>query len=86
MLDSNSLYVQDENGQEKRMVIVFTFDSPDQSKQYVVFQDPEGDEEEYFAAQYNEEGELFAIESEEELDMVQEVVNTFLEDEEEVDD
>lgn len=85
MLDSNCLYVQDENGEEKKMIILFTFDGPDGDKQYVVFQDPEGDDELY-AAIYNNEGELFAIESEEELDMVQEVINTFLEDEEEVDD
>lgn len=27
MLDSNSLYVKDENGNEKRMTILFTFDN-----------------------------------------------------------
>lgn len=86
MLDTNSLYVKDDNGQEKRMVILFTFDAPDQKKQYVVFQDPEGDEDELFAAVYNDEGELFAIDSDEELEMVQEVINTFLDDEEAVDE
>ena len=29
MLDSNSLYVTDENGNEKRMTILFTFESED---------------------------------------------------------
>ena len=37
MLDSNCLYVQDENGNEKKMTILFTFDSEDKKKQYVVF-------------------------------------------------
>ena len=40
MLDSNCLYVKDENGQEKKMIILFTFDSKDFDAQYVVFQDP----------------------------------------------
>ena len=46
MLDSNSLYVKDENGNEKRMTILFTFDNEVTKKQYVVFQDPEQDEDE----------------------------------------
>ena len=29
MLDSNSLYVTDENGNEKRMTILFSFESED---------------------------------------------------------
>lgn len=81
MLDSNSLYVQDENGNEKRMIILFTFDSEDYGAQYVVFQDPEA-EEEVYVSRYNDKGELLPIESDEEWDMVEEVINTFNEDEE----
>ena len=81
MLDSNSLYVQDENGNEKRMIILFTFDSEDYGAQYVVFQDPEA-EEEVYVSRYNDQGELLPIESDEEWDMVEEVINTFVEDEE----
>ena len=81
MLDSNSLYVQDENGNEKRMIILFTFDSEDYGAQYVVFQDPEA-EEEVYVSRYNDQGELLPIESDEEWDMVEEVINTFNEDEE----
>lgn len=82
MLDSNSLYVTDENGNEKRMVILFTFDSEDYNAQYVVFQDPESENQEVYASRYNDEGELIPIESDEEWDMVEEVINTFAEDEE----
>ena len=81
MLDSNSLYVTDENGNEKRMTILFTFDSEDYQAQYVVFQDPEA-EEDVFASRYNDQGELLPIESDAEWDMVEEVINTFVEDEE----
>lgn len=41
MLDSNSLYVYDEDGNEKKMIILFTFDSDETGCQYVVFQDPD---------------------------------------------
>ena len=82
MLDSNSLYVTDEFGNEKRMIILFTFDSSDFEAQYVVFQDPEDNEENVFASRYDEKGNLIPIESEEEWEMVEEVINTFVEDDE----
>lgn len=82
MLDSNSLYVTDENGQEKRMIILFTFDSKDFDSQYVVFQDPENDDGDVYASRYDDQGNLLPIETDEEWDMVEEVINTFAEDEE----
>lgn len=82
MLDSNSLYVKDENGNEKRMTILFTFDNDELKKQYVVFQDPDLETGEVYASAYNDQGELLPIENEEEWEMVEEVINTFVEDEE----
>lgn len=82
MLDSNSLYVKDENGNEKRMTILFTFDNEVTKKQYVVFQDPEQDEDEVYASAYDENGQLLPIENDEEWEMVEEVINTFVEDNE----
>ena len=81
MLDSNSLYVKDENGNEKRMIILFTFDNEQTGIQYVVFQDPDK-EEDVYASRYNDQGEILPIETDEEWDMVEEVINTFVEDEE----
>ncbi|UNT96389.1 DUF1292 domain-containing protein [Allobaculum mucilyticum] len=86
MIDSNSLYVVDDNGEEKRMTILFTFDAPDGQKQYVVFQDPDGAEGEVFASAYTDDGQLIPIETEDEWDMVEEVINTFLNTEEETED
>ena len=82
MLDSNSLYVYDEDGNEKKMTILFTFDSDETGCQYVVFQDPENDESEVFASRYDDKGQLIPIETEAEWEMVEEVINTFVEDEE----
>ena len=56
MLDSNSLYVYDEDGNEKKMTILFTFDSDETGCQYVVFQDPDNDEDEVFASRYDDKG------------------------------
>lgn len=86
MIDSNSLYVVDENGEEKRMVILFTFDGPDGQTQYVVFQDPESDTGEVFASAYTDDGQLVPIETEEEWDMVEEVINAFAATEDEMED
>lgn len=86
MIDSNSLYVKDEDGNDKRMVILFTFDSDDYGKSYVVFQDPDSDTGEIFASAYNDQGELLPVESDEEWDMVEEVINTFADDEDATDD
>ncbi len=85
MLDSNSLYVKDQNGNEKKMTILFTFDSEDTKSQYVVFQDPESEDGEVYASRYDDKGQLLPIESDEEWDMVEEVINTFVEDEENAD-
>lgn len=81
MLDSIGLYVKDEEGNEVKMTILFTFDAPD-GTQYVVFQRADDEEGEVYASRYNDQGELLPIESDEEWDMVQEVINTFIEDEE----
>ena len=85
MLDSNSLYVYDEDRKEKKMTILFTFDSDETGCQYVVFQDPENDESEVFASRYDDKGQLIPIETEAEWEMVEEVINTFVEDEENAD-
>ena len=58
MLDSNSLYVYDEDGNEKKMTILFTFDSDETGCQYVVFQDPDNDEGEVFASHYRKQSRM----------------------------
>lgn len=82
MLDSNSLYVCDEVGNEKRMEILFTFDDDNRGKKYVVFLDPEEESEEVFASAYDDEGNLMPVENEEEWQMIEEVIGAFQNDEE----
>lgn len=77
-MDTNKMYVKDDQGNEKEMTILFTFEKG--KKKYVVYSDP-SNEEEVFASAYNEDGELFPIESDEEWDMVEEVLGAFEGDE-----
>ena len=89
----NHITVVDENGDEQLYEVLFTFDSEDFNKSYVLYYpvgaEEDGDEEiEIHASAYeqNEEGEegsLEPIETDEEWDMIEEMLNTFLEEEEE---
>ncbi|MGL4373800.1 MAG: DUF1292 domain-containing protein [Turicibacter sp.] len=94
MLEENQITVVDENGNELLCEILFTFDSDDYNKSYVVYY-PIGAENEdedgnvdlhvsaYLPTSENEGGELMPVETDEEWDMIEEVINTFLDNEEE---
>lgn len=81
----------DEEGNEVLHEVLFTFDSEDFGKSYVLVYPagiPEGEEVELQAFSYVEaedgtEGDLLPIETDEEWDMIEEVLNTFLDEEEE---
>ncbi|CAM3098503.1 DUF1292 domain-containing protein [Sporolactobacillus spathodeae] len=84
------------DGEENLFDVLFYFDVPETGKSYVVCQpveenedtDLEDDEDEVFAFRY-EEGEsdedfkLFPIDTDEEWEMVEEMINTFSDEEEE---
>lgn len=84
-----NITVVDENGNEQLCEILFTFDSEKFNKSYVLYypvSDNEDDEIEIHASSFvpsenNEDGELSPIETDEEWDMVEEMLNTFLDNE-----
>lgn len=84
------LIVTDENGEELECVIVMTFESEEFEKSYVVYRLKDEEDGEYFAASFDpedkEEGQLLPIETDEEWDLVEEVLESFLEDEEEAEE
>lgn len=82
MLETNTMFVVDENGEEKEMEILFTFESEDNNRKYVVFVDPDGDGDDVFASAYDDNGNLIPVESDEEWQMIEEVIGAFQEDEE----
>jgi uncharacterized protein YrzB (UPF0473 family) len=84
--------VVDEEGNEELHEILFTFDSDEFNKSYVLYfpvgADDENEEIEIHASvlvpnEEGEEGSLQPVETEEEWDMIEEVLNTFLAEEEE---
>ena len=85
------LNIKQKRGNEVLHEVLFTFDSEDFGKSYVLVYPagiPEGEEVELQAFSYVEaedgtEGDLLPIETDEEWDMIEEVLNTFLDEEEE---
>lgn len=82
MLETNTMFVVDENGEEKEMEILFTFENEDKTRKYVVFVDPEGDEDNVFASAYDDNGNLIPVDTDEEWEMIEEVIGAFQADEE----
>ena len=85
--EMEKLIVTDEEGNEIECEIIMTFESEEFGKSYVVYQILNDESGEYYAASYNpeddDEGKLFPVETEAEWDLVEEVLESFLEDEDE---
>lgn len=88
------IIIPDENGDEHLFEVLFTFDVEETGKSYMVLvaegeEDKEDEEVEVHAFRFEETGEgdddlnLFPIETDEEWDVVEEMLNTFTEGEEE---
>lgn len=89
MPEEDIITLVDEEGNEKAYHILFTFHSDDYDRSYVlIVPEDESDEEEVSVEAYaytsenesEEIGSLEEIESDEEWDMIEEVLNTFLSD------
>ncbi|WP_338750296.1 DUF1292 domain-containing protein [Bacillus sp. FJAT-52991] len=91
--DEKQITIIDENGNEQLCEVLFTFDSDEFEKSYVLYF-PVGAEEDdneeieihassFIPAEDGQDGELMPIESDEEWDLIEEMLNTFLDEEEE---
>ncbi|WP_432355176.1 DUF1292 domain-containing protein [Sporosarcina sp. A2] len=89
-----TMTIVDENGQEHVCEVIFTFESEDYGKSYVLYHvlgdEPENDDEEIeiFASSFvpsedGEDGDLMPVESDEEWEMIEEVFGTFLDEQDE---
>lgn len=76
-MSEDSIFITDENGKEVEMKIYLTFEAND--KKYVVVYS-ESNEDELYSFVYDEEGNLYQIESEDELNMVNEVIGAYEEE------
>ena len=76
-MKEDSIFITDENGKEVEMKILLTFEANE--KKYVVVYSQDS-EDELYSFIYDEQGNLYQIETEEELQMVNEVVGAYEEE------
>ena len=76
------IIIIDEDGNELKMEIEFTYTDEATGKEYVFYFDPKN-EEELFVAGYDDEGNLYDIETDEEMDKLEKVLDKYYEDLEE---
>ena len=91
--DEKNITVIDDEGNEQLCEVLFTFDSEEFGKSYVLYypisSEEEDDEEiEIHASSFitnedGDDGELMPIETDKEWDLIEEMLNTFLAEEEE---
>lgn len=82
--------VINEEGKEIEYEVVLTFKNPDNAKSYVIYKLPGDENDEVFASRFDEKnkagGNLEPIETDEEWEMLDEVLNSFLDEEESEDE
>ena len=87
--NENKIIIVDEQGRERVCEILFTYQHPETEKNYVVLypiDELDSDEEEMdlfayaFVENEDGDGELFTLETDEEYDMINEVIDQFYED------
>ena len=79
IIDDKQMTIKDDQGNEHLVEILFTYEHDERKKKYVFFYE-KNNPEEVIAMEYNDDGELLEIESDEEYEEVEEVFNTFMEE------
>lgn len=77
MEEDNRLWITDESGKECMMQIVMRFSSPDQSKNFVLIKDPDDESEDTYAYSFDEDGNMYAVEDEEELELCAQMLDAY---------
>ena len=77
------MVVTDSEGKEHLMIILFTYENEERDTKYVFFYANEDPDQEVAVMRYEgdlDQGELFAIDNDEEFDEVEEVFNAWQDD------
>lgn len=77
MLENNKMIITEDDGNQKEMEILFTFED-DEENNFVLVTDPEDEEGEVYPFLYNDDGELSPVEDPKQWEMVQEVFLAFM--------
>ncbi len=72
----DAIIMEDENGEKKELTIYFTYHSEKFNKDYVIFYD-NNDPDNLLACFTDENGNLFDIETDEEYDELDEIIEEF---------
>lgn len=88
--EKERIIIPDDNGEEHLFEVLFTFDVDETNESYIAVvpvEQAEDEEVEVYAFRYEEKGEeedlsLYPIESDEEWDMVEEMLHTLADEEE----
>ena len=78
-MKENTIYIIDDEGKQIEMKIYLTFDYDD--KQYVVVYE-DNNIDELYPFVYDDEGNLYPVENEDELQIIEEVVSAYEQEEE----
>ncbi|NLW15255.1 MAG: DUF1292 domain-containing protein [Erysipelothrix sp.] len=77
-MHENKIIVIDDNDKEIEMEILFTFESEELGREYVLYLNPEDESGEVFASAYTQDGDLLEISDEAEWKMIEEVFEAFV--------
>lgn len=80
MDNTNRMTVTVENGEEKEVKILFTFDTPD-GRTFALFTPLDDTEGAVYAYQYDEDGNMESVTDEKDWEMCEEMFNTFMDNE-----
>ena len=84
-MNDKIMYITNEAGETVEYEVILTYEHPETKINYVIYKLPE-EQEEVLAARFVEEGEgegsLSPIETEEEYEMIEEILDAFLGEEE----
>lgn len=72
-MEDNKIYIKDENGKEEEFNILFTFDN-ENNKYVITYKD---NEDEVFAFKYDDNSNLYIVENEDEIKLINEVLEAF---------
>ena len=77
-MDVNKIQVIDDDGNELEFEVLFTFESDETGKKYVLYYDANDEAPQVYSSIYDDEGSLYPVETPDEWEMIEEVFNSFI--------
>ena len=81
-MDVEKIQVIDDDGNELEFEVLFTFENDENGKKYVLYYDANEEEPQVYSSIYDEDGHLYPVDTPEEWDMIEEVFNSFMDEQE----